>query len=101
MLPVILPILGAKLASWLKISTDDARYQSLYRTIENVLKALIAKAPGGAAALRGVDDDLIARAIEEVKAASPHVAKLGESDEALKTKIIARLPEAQAAVASA
>lgn len=94
---------AARAASALKAIRDDKRAMSLYRTIDNVLTALIkTKLEQKADVLRGVPAGVVTDAVAMVKAQNPEsVAALNQNDTMLKTKVIAKLPAVQSAVAEA
>lgn len=98
MLPFVVAYLAPKAAALLKINTETELYQSLYRTIENVLRALLV-ANGGSAARLPVDM-IVEQAVDLVKANNPKaVSQLGQTADDLRTKVLAKLPDAQVKVA--
>lgn len=101
--PVLATIVATKVISALKVSKDSELAITLYRTIDNTLKALITtKLRAGAVVLTGIPGGLVSEAIAIVKRDNAAaVDGLGQTDEKLTTKIIAKLPEAQASVAEA
>lgn len=95
--------LAARAGAAFKAIKDDKLALSLYRTIDNVLKAILARrvlagAPIGAAAT----GEILREAVDGTKENNPRsVAGLAQSDAALVEKITAKLPEAKAAVVAA
>jgi len=92
-----------QLKTKLKVDTNTALYQSLYRTIGNAATAaLAARSSGAAGALQAAAGSIVDDILKTVKADNAEaVGRLGESDDALRTKILAALPDAQAKVATA
>ena len=96
---------GAVGAQAFKAIRDEKLVQSLYRTMENGLKARFARriAEGGlAAATTAVTPGDLAEALDFTKKNNAKAVKaLKQSDDALIDKILARAPEAKAAVVGA
>lgn len=96
--------LAARAGAAFKAIKDDKLALSLYRTIDNVLKAILARrvlagAPIGGAAATG---EILREALDGTKENNPRsVNGLAQSDAALVEKITAKLPEAKAAVVTA
>ncbi|GLK78063.1 hypothetical protein GCM10008171_33170 [Methylopila jiangsuensis] len=94
---------AAKALEALKTIKDRELALSLYRTIENGLKAIIARrALAGADLGPATTGAIVREVIDFAKDNNPAaVTKLGQSDDALHEKVLARLPEAKAAVVEA
>ncbi|GBD48115.1 hypothetical protein [Methylopila sp. Yamaguchi] len=99
----LLAYAGAKALETLKAIKDEKLALSLYRTIENLLKAALARrALAGSAIGPEVTGQILKEVLEGTKAVNPKsVTGLKQSDAALVDKITARLPEAKAAVVTA
>ncbi|MFD1330709.1 hypothetical protein ACFQ4O_01710 [Methylopila musalis] len=99
----MLAFAGGKALEALKTIKDRELALSLYRTIENGLKAIIARRALTGADLGPTTTPVIVReVIDFAKDNNPAaVTKLGQSDDALHEKVLARLPEAKAAVVEA
>jgi len=96
---ILLAVALYRVQAWAKAKYDAETYASLYRTIDYVLKALLAKRGTGSLSAAAVSP-LIDEAIDMVRQLNPKaVASAKQDDEALKTKVVAKLPEAQALVA--
>ena len=101
LISILLAVALYRVQAWAKAKYDAETYASLYRTIEYVLKALLATRGTGSLAATAASP-LIHEAIDMVRQLNPKaVAAAKQDDEALKTKVIAKLPEAQATVAEA
>lgn len=99
------------LGSWLALRAaaafeavkDRELALSLYRTLENGLKAIIARRAleGGAVEAKEAAE-IVSETVDFAKANNARaVRKLKQSDAALREKAMARLPEARAAILSA
>ncbi len=103
----LLSILGAwvaaRAASALKAIKEEKLALSLYRTMETGLKVIFArKLDAGLLPAAIVQGTVVSEALEFTKANNPEsVAGLKQSDGALIDKIVARIPEAKAAVVEA
>lgn len=96
LVPVLATWLTAKIVEALKVQKDGELAQSLYRTIDNTLRALVTTLAARGGKLEGLPAGLINDAIEIVKRDNPKaVAALKQSDDTLRTKIIAKLPGVQ------
>lgn len=103
LIAIVAAWLAARAGAAFKAIKDDKLALSLYRTIDNVLKAILARrvlagAPIGAAAT----GEILRQALDGTKESNPRsVTGLAQSDAALVEKITAKLPEAKAAVVTA
>ncbi|WP_164919711.1 hypothetical protein [Hansschlegelia zhihuaiae] len=96
LVPVLATWLTAKIVEALKVQKDGELAQSLYRTIDNTLRALVTTLAARGGKLDGLPAGLINDAIEIVKRDNPKaVSTLGQTDDQLRTKIIAKLPGVQ------
>ena len=101
--PILATYLTAKLVAFLKVQKDGELAASLYRTIDNVLGSLLkAAAMRDPSVLKGVPAGLVNDAVELIRKQNPKsVEGLSQTTEMLKTKVVAKLGPAQAAVAEA
>lgn len=99
----LMTLVAAKALEALNAARDRDLALSLYRTLENGLKAIIARRAleGGAVEAREAAE-IVAETVDFAKANNARaVRKLKQSDAALREKAMARLPEARAAILSA
>ncbi|GLK77279.1 hypothetical protein GCM10008171_25330 [Methylopila jiangsuensis] len=99
----LLTLVAARALEALNAARDRDLALSLYRTLENGLKAIIARrALGGGAVEAKEAADIVAETVDFAKANNARaVRKLKQTDAALREKAMARLPEARAAILSA
>lgn len=102
-LSILIGWLSLKAAATLKAVKDEKRALSLYRTIVNVLTMLIKTkvAQGQTAVLSGVPAGIVNDAMAIVRSQNAEaIEALGQTDEQLRTKVVAKLDEVQKQVAA-